>query len=263
MIKMKRIEIILCSIFFATLICCNTAHKHFSPFEEIYSIFLITINENELNTFKKAHEDSLADFHQLFFPVVNKLILSNSEMLAHFTSYDITQNEYKSGILVNSFHRKLNNKKVELIEQMELVRELICEYEEEQEQIELCAREKSKIARQNYEKWIIGNSISITFPVSTPVSTTDRKRYAQYFPCEFEKGQYHQYKEDNFLNLIGIITDKKAYTFGDGSDNFFFQIDVIRISDRQTFFNLTRLKLGSEFSLNLNDYGQEIKGSAQ
>jgi len=133
-----------------------------------------------------------------------------NSLFRFFKTKGIFHPDDMSSIILTSFHRTLNGVDIKLDQQ-------VSEYKEYWRAVQIENSNQKEIDRQEYQKFIIGDSVSINFRIAR------KKNYAHLYNLGKEE------KIDPEKNCIvwGVIKRKKGYK----KDGFILLIEVLNICD--------------------------------
>ncbi len=134
-------------------------------------------------------------------------------LLHFFMDKGVVHPDEMSGIILTSFHRKLNNKQTDLEEQLKKYHTHIPNLTECQQQIKL-------MALNNYNKFKVNDSVNIYLHVEIK----DGKRNAVFINCPQTEWEFDPKKD---LKLNAVITKKYV---SDVTKDLFFEVQLKNIS---------------------------------
>ena len=236
-----RILNLLILVFTITLMGCKLQPaKIVSPknLDEAVLYFQQTWTNSQLDSFKmKDERTAIADIHfGAGTWLRNNWIRGerNTAFVNYFHSLDIYAPDDISSVVFTSLHRTLNNKAIELDNQIEL-------YKEYYKEISDCDTEKIVDAISIYNKFKTGDNISILMPVDV----SDNYRNAFLYDCPTTEWTFDTKKD---LLIKGTIVNK--YFINDTA-NVFFTVQIESLSNAKTEILMTPVKVGdkNDFSL--------------
>lgn len=139
-----------------------------------------------------------------------------------------------SSIILTSLHRTLNKKKIELNKQVEASKAYW-------QPIIDCNEKKKTQAISNYNKFKVGDKITIYMPVDT----SEGNRNAVLYSCPTTEWAFNKEKD---LILKGTVT--KKYFINDTA-NVFFTIRVNYLNRKDTRILMEQVKTGDEINFSL------------
>ena len=139
-----------------------------------------------------------------------------------------------SNVILTSFHRKLNNRPIELQKQVAI-------YVGYQKTIEECEKKTRQLAASNYLKYKIGDAIKIYLDVDT----TGGNRNATTTVCPNAAWAFNPQKD---LLIDGMVVGK--YTYGSDS-NRFVKVKITKMNFTNVPVLMQNVKVGevTDFSL--------------
>lgn len=194
---------------------------------------------DELNLFKNMPEDkAVADAHtQTGLWIRNTWIRGNRNvaLVDYFSSIGIKNPDDISSIILTSLHRKLNNKKIDIAKQVE-------SYKAYWKTISVCEEKTRGTALKNYNRFKIGDRVSIYMPVYH----TEDSRNAVIQLCPDVSWKFDP-KTD--LLIEGMVV--KKYNINSPS-NVFFTVQIKSLNRKDTDVLMKQVKIGEEMSFSLN-----------
>lgn len=139
-----------------------------------------------------------------------------STLYSFFKSKGIFHPDDMSAIILTSFHRTLNDREIQLDQQ-------IAEYKEYWENMKIQVENQKEIYRKEYKKFNIGDTVLLNFNIGT-INITDENNPYAYLQA-VAKGT----EADDEKNCIveGVIKKKK----GSNAGAYYVQIEIIDICD--------------------------------
>ncbi len=147
-----------------------------------------------------------------------------------FEKYYVTDNFSKTKIILYYWHRKLNSKSFILEEHLKMV------YSKKKEQEER-DKERMKTARHNFNRFNIGDTVSIKFPVFE-----GKNNYRNAFIYE-NPNRIWNFEKDRDLRIEGIITNKHK------SILYEFDIFLLKVNREDTYLFLKYPKLDDTLTI--------------
>jgi hypothetical protein len=139
-----------------------------------------------------------------------------------------------SSIILTSLHRTLNKKEIELDKQVET-------YKAYWQPIIDCNKKQKTQAVSNYNKFKVGDKITIYMPVDT----SEGNRNAVLYACPTTEWAFNERKD---LILKGTVT--KKYFINDTA-NVFFTVRVTYMNRKDTPVLMEQVKIGNERNFSL------------
>lgn len=191
--------------------------------------------KKELEDFKKKSEsNAITDLHfGTGLWIRNNWVRGNRDtaLTNYFHSFGIFNPDDISSIILTSLHRKLNNKSFKLDKQVE-------EYKANWKPIIDCEEKVKLTAVANYNKFKVGDNISIYMPVN-------ENKNAVIYECPNNRWTFKAKKD---LLVKGQIVNK--YFINDSSNVFFtIKISSINHNDVQILMNAVKVGDNKDFSL--------------
>lgn len=194
---------------------------------------------DELNLFKNMPEDkAVADAHtQTGLWIRNTWIRGNRNvaLVDYFSSIGIKNPDDISSIILTSLHRKLNNKKIDIAKQ-------VGSYKAYWKTINECEEKTRETALKNYNRFKIGDRVSIYMPVDH----TEGSRNGIIYMCPDVSWKFDP-KTD--LLIEGMVV--KKYNINSPS-NVFFTVQIKSLNRKDTDVLMKQVKIGEEMSFSLN-----------
>ena len=218
------------------LIAQNTLPKDLN---EAIEYFQNSWTKENINTFKKLPEQKAVS-EQHFGTglwIRNNWIRGdrNPPLIKYFNSLGAFNPDNISSIILLSFHRKLNNKKLDVEKQ-------VAEYKAYWDKIDECDNKLKKVAVDNYNKYKIGSKITIYMYVDT----SSKQRNAVTLMCPKPDWKFNPQKD---LKMNCTVTEK--YNINSES-NVFFKIRIDRMNYINTRIYMNEVKVGDIIDLSLS-----------
>jgi hypothetical protein len=228
---MKLLIVLLALLNAITIYSCKSKEDLPGNLEEAIDHFERTWSQSEIDSFRNTSEkDVILDLHSgTGHWIRNTWIYGKRDtaLTNYFSSLGIYHPDDISSIILTSLHRKLNNKDINLKEQVERCQnywQLILECEE-----------KLKVdAMATYNKWNKGDALTIFMPVDT----SNGSRNAFLYNCPSIEWQFDPNKD---LVIKGILFDK--YFINDSS-NVFFTVYIKGITPKEIPILMRNTKVG-------------------
>lgn len=223
---LKRIAFIFLLAFISLTV---QARKKPASIDEAILYFEKKWSDKQKENFRNTPEKKAVD--ELHFSVGvwirHEWIKTNkdSSLLKQFYRLGISDPNDMSNIILTSLHRKLNNEPIELEEQVNYFIEYC-------KPIRACDKKAARIAEDIYNKYNIGDSVTIYMDVDAKFGT----RNAILHECPDTEWSF-DYK--NGLIVKGIITQK--YDIEDKS-NFFFRVKISYLNSDDTTILFKKVK---------------------
>ncbi len=222
------------------MIACNAQQEHARPknLNEAISYLKVNNSKAELDDFKKTDETEAA--LRLHFTkgmwIRNKWLWGNRNppLILYFKSMGIGRPDDISSIILTSLHRDLNGKKIDLESQVK-------EYLDYTKTISDCETRLSNIALSAFEKFKIGDTISVYMPVPDYIEG----RNAVYYMCPKEDWSFNP-KQD--LKIKGILV--KKYNIN-SVKNVFFKIKITSLNRTDTPILMEKVNVGDKHDFSL------------
>lgn len=234
---MKKLLIVF---LISTIFSCNRQEK--IPDELKFSFDYLNSNwdSKEIEIFKNISEKDSTKPRNYHFGIGmhlrNNLLRHHEQsenLIMFFDSLGIHHYDDMSSIILVSYHRYLNNEKIELQSQVE-------KYVEYWKPIFECEKNQKKRALKLYNKHKIGDTLKIKMPVSKNNSVVDYSCPSKNLEWEFD--------ESKDLFISGIITDK--YNFN-SETNLFFKVKILTKNHLETEIMMEEVNIGDEFEVGL------------
>lgn len=245
--KTLRILKLITSIFIITLTSCKSQPVKITVpknLDEAVLYFQQNWSKQELDSFKiKDERDAVTDLHfGAGMWIRNTWVRSDRD--TSFTNYFYSLGVYSpddiSSIVFTSLHRTLNNKDIELANQIE-------PYKKYWKEITDCSEKKKNIAVANYNKFKVGDNISIYMPVDI----SDNYRNAVRYDCPTIDWTFDPKKD---LLIKGKIIDK---FFINDTSNVFFKVKIENLSNSKTEILMNPVYVGDKKDFSL--YGLRVE----
>lgn len=229
------------TVFFSCLLIltsCKTQVKLPKNLDEAVLYFQQQWTQAELDNFKKKPErEAVIGLHRgTGMWIRNNWVYGDRDttLRNYFKKLGIYAPDDISSIILTSLHRTLNKKDIELDKQVEF-------YKAYWQQIIDCNQKRKENAVFNYNKFKVGDNITLYMPVDT----ADNYRNAVLYDCPTTEWTFDEGKD---LIIKGTIT--KKYFINDTA-NVFFSVRVIYMNRKDTDILMTKTKLGDkkDFSL--------------
>ena len=228
------------------LLCFNLPRCHAQTgnlprdINEAIEYFNTTWNDKQKEEFRKKPErDAVTELHfSVGLWIRNNWIYGNRDksLNDYFHKLGIPSVDDVSSIILTSFHRKLNNKPINLQKQVE-------ECKAAWKPIIDCERKTKIQAVATYHRFKIGDPVTVLMYVDK----SGGENNAVTFACPTVDWKFDPKRD---LTINGIIIDK--YTINSDS-NVFFKIRIDRMHPLDTKVFLKNLKIGDEESLSLDN----------
>lgn len=241
MVKNKWKILILISCIFLLAGCNWQNNQKNLPknLDEAVSYFENTWSESQKEDFRKLPEDSAVA--QLHFSVGlwirNNWIRNDGDpgLKNYFNSIGVSNPDDISSIILTSLHRKLNNRQVDLNGQVE-------SYKAYWEPIMNCEEKSKKEAVENYNKFNIGDPVTIYMQVDV----SDGIRNAVGHVCPQTDWTFSPEKD---LVINGTVEDKYNIS---SPENVFFKVRINKMNFENTKILYKDAKIGDIMSFSLN-----------
>lgn len=221
-----------------TLTSCKSQITLPKNLDEAVLYFQQHWTKTELNNFKnKPEEDAVTELHfGTGMWIRNNWVHGDRDtaLRNYFKGLGIYAPDDISSIILTSLHRTLNKKDIELDKQVEI-------YKAYWQPIIDCNKKQKEQAVSNYNKFKVGDTITIYMPVDT----ADGSPNAVLFDCPTTEWTFDKGKD---LTLKGTVI--KKYFIND-SANVFFTIKINNLNRKDTEILMTKVKVGDkkDFSL--------------
>ena len=193
----------------------------------------------ELDKFKnKSEKDAVTELHFGTGQWIrNSWVYGNRDtaLTNYFQSLGVFHPDDISSIILTSVHRTLNKKEIELDRQVE-------HYKAYWKPIIDCEQKQKNVAVSNYNKFNIGDTITIRMPVAT---LEDSSRNAFIYDCPKTEWTFNDRTD---LLLKGAITNKH---FINDTTNVFFTIQIVHMNRKNIKILMTDAKAGDEKDFSL------------
>lgn len=229
------------TLFFACLFVLTSCKSQITlpkNLDEAVLYFQQKWTKKELDKFKnKPEKDAVTELHFGTGQWIrNSWVYGNRDtaLTNYFHSIGVFHPDDISSIILTSLHRTLNKKDIELKKQVE-------HYKSYWKPIIDCEEKQKADAVLNYNKFKIGDSISIYMPVDT----SDGSHNAVIYNCPTIEWTFDAAKD---LLVKGTITNK--YFLNDTA-NVFFTVHITSMNRNDTPILMTEVKTGDkkDFSL--------------
>jgi len=206
--------------------------------EESISYLKNEWTSSELNSFKtKSEQKAVAEAHfGAGLWIRNNWIRGdrNVPLVKYFRSLGINHPDDMSSIILTSLHRRLNNKKIDVDEQVE-------EYKVYWKTIRECEEKAALMAVKNYNRFKEGDHILIYMHVDN----TDGSRNAVILDCP-----NISWKFDPKTDLLIKGTVVKKYNINSPS-NVFFTVKINSTNRSDTDIFMQKIKIGEDIDFSL------------
>lgn len=229
------------TLFFSCLLIltsCKPQIKLPKDLDEAVLYFQQQWTKAELDSFKnKPESDAVIELHRgTGMWIRNNWVYGDRDtaLRNYFKNLGIFAPDDISSIILTSLHRTLNKKDVELQKQVEF-------YKAYWQPIIECKEKQKAQAVSNYNKFNVGDNITIYMPVDT----ADNYRNAVLYDCPDTEWTFDKGKD---LILKGTVL--KKYSVNDTA-NVFFTVRVTYMNRKDTEILMTKIKVGvkKDFSL--------------
>lgn len=229
-------------IFIMALISCKSQPVEITlpkNIDEAVLYFQQNWSKQELDSFKiKDEEEAVSDIHlKAGMWVRNNWVRGDRDtsFTNYFHSLGIFAPDDISSIVFMSLHRVLNKKNIALDKQ-------IGHYKKYWKRITDCSDKKKSIAIGTYNKFKIGDNISIFMPVDT----SDNYRNAVFYDCPTIEWTFDPRKD---LLIKGKVIEK---FFINNISNVFFKVKIASLNNRNTEILMSTVKVGDEKDFSLD-----------
>lgn len=236
-----KIILIILSIFISGVISA-CAQKTAIPrnLDEAILYFKQHWTKTELDNFKYQKED-LATTNLHFSTglwIRNNWIRGkrNNSLCSYFNKLGISNPDDISTVILTSLHRTLNGKKIDLDKQVEI-------YSNYAKSLTECEKKNERLAVANFNKFKIGDRISIYMPVS---KDSDGSRYATIYNCPNTDWTF---VEKNDLKIVAKVV--KKYNINSPT-NVFFTVKIMMLNRNDTEIFMQKVKVGSNYNFSLS-----------
>ncbi|WP_133054552.1 DUF6794 domain-containing protein [Niastella populi] len=192
----------------------------------------------ELDNFKnKPERDAVIELHQgTGIWIRNNWVYSDRDtaLRNYFKALGIYAPDDISSIILTSLHRTLNKKEIELDKQVET-------YKAYWQPIIDCNEKQKTRAVSNYNKFKVGDNITIYMPVDT----SEGNRNAVHYNCPTTEWAFNERKD---LILKGTVTKK---FFINDTANVFFTVRVTYLNRKDTPILMEQVQTGNERNFSL------------
>jgi hypothetical protein len=206
--------------------------------DEAVLYFQQTWTKEELDSFKVIEErKAITDIHfSSGMWLRNNWIRGERDtaFTNYFHSLGIFAPDDISSIVFTTLHRTLNKKSIQLEEQIEFYKKYWLEISD-------CKKKIKNVAVAIYNKFNVGDNISIFMPVDF----SDNFRNAVYYDCPTIDWTFDSKKD---LLIKGEIVKK---FFINDTSNIFFTVKVKSLSNNKTQILMTSVKVGEEKDFSL------------
>lgn len=223
---------------FFVLTSCKAQIKLPQNLDEAVLYFQQQWTRAELDNFKnKPERDAVIELHRSTgMWIRNNWVRSGRDtaLRNYFKALGMYAPDDISSIILTSLHRTLNKKEIELDKQ-------VATYKAYWQPIMDC-NEKQKIqAVSNYNKFEVGNNITIYMPVDT----SGGNRNAVLYNCPTTEWAFNEGKD---LIIKGTVTEKY---FVNDTANVFFTVRVTYLNRKDTPILMEQVKTGNERNFSL------------
>jgi hypothetical protein len=234
---LSRLTLFFACLFFLT--SCKSQITLPKNLDEAVLYFQQKWTKKELDKFKnKSEKDAVTELHFGTGQWIrNSWIYDNRDtaLTNYFHSLGVFHPDDISSIILTSLHRTINKKDIELNKQVE-------HYQAYWKPIVDCEKKQKADAVLNYNKFKIGDSISIFMPVDT----SDGSHNAVLYDCPTTEWNFDTAKD---LLVKGTIT--KKYFINDTA-NVFFTVHITYMNRKDTPILMTEVKTGDEKDFSLS-----------
>jgi hypothetical protein len=161
---------------------------------------------------------------------------SAPDLVKYFNKIGIHAPDDMSSIILTSFHRQLNHKPLDLPGQVK-------PYKLYWQSIDNCETKSRKIALKNYNRFSVGDSITILMPVDT----ADKERNAVLYDCPTVAWKFNP-KKDLIIN--GTVFEKH---FINSRNNVFFGVAIKKMNNPNTTILGKRAEIGDIMNFSLEN----------
>ena len=223
-------------MFIGYLIAQNNAPKNL---DEVITHFKKAWTKEELTKFKKLSEqDALASTHfTTGLWIRNNWIRGdrNPSLIKYFDSIGLRHPDDISAVIIRSLHRTLNNRSLEIEKQ-------VAGYKAYWDKIENCDNKLRQKAVEIYNKFKVGDKITVFMPVDT----SDKQRNAITYSCPNPEWNFNPKKD---LKMNCTVTDK--YTIN-SETNVFFKIRIDKMNFENTKVYMNEVKINEIIGIHLS-----------
>jgi len=231
----KLTPFLACLLFFTR---CQSQTSLPKNLEESILFFQQHLSKDQLDQFKNKQEDhAVTDLHfGAGLWIRNNWIRSGRDtaLTNYFDSLGIHHPDDISSIILTSLHRTLNQKDLQLTEQ-------INRYKAYWDPIINCEKKQKAQAVTNYNRFKTGDHITIYMPVNT----SNGHRNAVFYICPKTEWSFDQKKD---LVIKGTVT--KKYFINDTA-NVFFTVRIDSMNRKDTEILMTEVKKGDQKDFSL------------
>jgi hypothetical protein len=230
---LKKINLI-----FLLFFCLNScAQNKPQNIEESIKYFETNWSAKEKDNFKRKSEKSaVGELHMTTGLWIrnNWIRNGNKSLVKQFADFGIYNPDDISGIILTSLHRKLNNKDLKLKEQ--------AKYYIDYWKPIIANNEKSiKIANEIYEKYKIGDKITIYYPVDSNDGESNAVIY--------ENNDKWVFNHKTDLKISGLV--EKKFFLGN-KRNVFFNLKITEMSNKKIKVLGEKMEIGKTYDFHLD-----------
>lgn len=191
-----------------------------------------------VNKFKATLEEKVVDeYFDLIHSDIIDLLEKDHKSKMLFEKYRILNDNERSHIVLYYWHQKLNSEPYLLEEHLKMIYERNTLTEEKVKEIE-------KIAKTNFSKFDIGDTLLVKYSVSI---LENGHRHAFKYS---DSTVFWEFNIDKDLAIKGIIINKEF--FKDGKiDDYNFDLKVIDLNRFDTYFFMKRIEKGDTIDIDL------------
>ena len=208
-----------------------------APLNKVVNDIEESWTERQLKDFsQKSESDALSDVHfgyGIYFR--NKILRSSTDstLVKYFNSLNVYDEDYMSTIVFTSLHRKLNNKPINLENQLNAVHSIMANIKKHK-------KVNSLRAIKYYNNYNSGDTIVIRMPVSKENNA---------FRYSFPDDSGWVYNDSLDLLIGGVITEKPKYK---DSLDMFFKLKILSINHDNIQLLMNEVKIGDTIESDFN-----------
>jgi hypothetical protein len=177
------------------------------------------VNPVEKTNFKnKAEKKGVSEWHMSFGLIIrNKWIRNDkgSALRNYFNRLGVSHPDDMSSIILTSYHRQLNNKPIDIKQQL-------ITYKKYWSEIEDCAAKADRVAAETYSRYNICDTLTIMMPVTGEGEGAN----ALVYNCPDNFWRYNPAKD---LKFTAIIIDKYIIN---SESNAFFKLQILSMNHK-------------------------------
>jgi hypothetical protein len=231
---------IVAFLFFISCIQCTTNNDE--KFSIVFNSLEKEFDQNFLKEFKETPEEIVLDMHFSYFLYkYSTLIEKRHDIEAFFQTLNLNDEPSQAYLLIFLWHRKLNNKRLNLSALMKVVNDGVTG-------VKSCRNLKKINSVLNYKKLNINEGIQLIFPVDIEYNI----KSTVYYLCPILEWDFDDSKD---LIVNGKLVNKY---FKDSPKEFYIQVKINDMNREGVLYFFKHIQRNDTIEVNLTSYGIKI-----